>query len=78
MESYPGGRKVDVFIPNHRECDKDIIVKEIERSCQRKEERELLVDKQIPNLVAQQEKSVTSRISRILLMNVAPLPLFIR
>lgn len=42
MESDAGSRKVDVFIPSYIECDKDVTVKEIERSCQRKKKENFL------------------------------------
>ena len=49
IESYPGVRKVDVFIPISIEYHKEVIIKEIERNHERKKSLE---EKEIPNVVA--------------------------
>jgi DNA-binding Lrp family transcriptional regulator len=50
MESYPGVRKVDVFIPISIEYHKEVIIKEIERKLD--ERKKSLEEKEIPNVVA--------------------------
>ena len=51
IESYPGVRKVDVFIPISIEYHKEVIIKGIERKLVDKRE-ESLEGKEIPNVVA--------------------------
>ncbi len=51
IESYPGVKKVDVFIPTCIEYRKEIIIKEIERKLVDKGELSLEA-KEIPNAVA--------------------------
>lgn len=51
IESYPGVRKVDVFIPTRIEYHKEVIIKEIERKLVDKRELSLEV-KEIPNAAA--------------------------
>jgi hypothetical protein len=51
IESYPGVRKVDVFIPTGIEYHKEVVIKEIERKLVDKGEVSLEA-KQIPNAVA--------------------------
>jgi DNA-binding Lrp family transcriptional regulator len=50
IESYPGVRKVDVFIPTRIEYHKEVIIKEIERKLD--ERKRSLEAKEIPNVVA--------------------------
>jgi hypothetical protein len=51
IESYPGVKKVDVFIPISIEYHKEVIIKEIERKLVDK--REVGIEaKEIPNVVA--------------------------
>jgi DNA-binding Lrp family transcriptional regulator len=49
IESYPGVRKVDVFIPTHMEYHKEVIIKEIGRKLD--ERKRSLEAKEIPNVV---------------------------
>ena len=51
IESYPGVRKVDVFIPISIEYHKEVIIKEIERKLVEKREGSLEA-KEISNVVA--------------------------
>ena len=51
IESYPGVRNVDVFIPISIEFHKEVIIKEIERKLIDKREGSL-VAKEISNVVA--------------------------
>ena len=50
IESYPGVRKVDVFIPTRIEYHKEVIIKEIGRKLD--ERKRTLEAKEIPNVVA--------------------------
>ena len=50
IESYPGVRKVDVFIPISIEYHKEVIIKEIERKLD--ERKSSLEEKEIPNVFA--------------------------
>jgi hypothetical protein len=51
IESYPGVRKVDVFITTRIEYHKEIIIKEIERKLVNERKRSLEA-KEVPNVVA--------------------------
>lgn len=50
IESYPGVRKVDLFIPTRLEYHKEVIIKEIKRKLD--ERKRSLEDKEISNVVA--------------------------